>query len=280
MLAHHLGQRATRYELHAEEATAIDLADVVNLNDIRMAELSGRIRFPREAGHERGVAGPAFRHHFERDGPIERKLLREKDGTHAAATEFPHDPVPVDIRSRCRIVLVGILDFRCVFKIGDRVVPATRIGVGRFEARDVRTAARTGDGQLRLRGRAVGDRLFDLERANFNRGVVPRHVEGERPLALRAARAVPPRLRGLQIDPVFAIGARDGHGSDLEAEARGFRKVGHDLTVGRIMQAGKNDGASGIQARGENLRHRFHPNPNRLARPGEYNSCAAIDADV
>jgi hypothetical protein len=100
VLLDHLGEGLSAHVLHAEEARAVGLADVVNLNDVRVRELRGGERFAREPRDEHRIAGPPLTHHLECNGSVERELAGEVDRAHPAAPDLVLDGVPAHVRSR------------------------------------------------------------------------------------------------------------------------------------------------------------------------------------
>ena len=87
------GERSAGDVLHAEEARAVGLADIVNLDDVRVGELCRGERLAREAGDEDGIGRPALAHHLEGDEAVERELPREVDRAHPTAAELALDDV-------------------------------------------------------------------------------------------------------------------------------------------------------------------------------------------
>ena len=94
---HEFRQRLAADVLHAEEAGAVGLADVVNLDDVRVRELGGGVGLAGEPGDEHRVGRPPLAHHLEGDVAVERELPGEVDRAHAAAAEFAFDRVAAHV---------------------------------------------------------------------------------------------------------------------------------------------------------------------------------------
>src|SRR5262245_11722071 len=86
-------------EFHAEVVDAVLRADVVDLDDVVMSKLCGRVGFARETDDELWIVRQRGRENFQRDVSIQRNLLREVDRSHPALTEFLDDVVPANATS-------------------------------------------------------------------------------------------------------------------------------------------------------------------------------------
>ena len=97
-LSQHVVERPARHEFHAEVIGSLVLAEIMDLDDVVMRELSGGVGFANEAGDERGVLRPLGPHGFEGDLAIERKLTSQVDSTHAAAAQNLLDLIAAERR--------------------------------------------------------------------------------------------------------------------------------------------------------------------------------------
>jgi hypothetical protein len=89
-----LAQRAAVDELHRDVEPIVDAPDLVDGDDLGMAQPRQRLRLPPQPGLEPRVAqvGP---HDLERELAIELAVVRFVDRAHAAATDEPeHDEAP------------------------------------------------------------------------------------------------------------------------------------------------------------------------------------------
>ena len=74
--------------LHREKVLTVLLADFINRDDVRMAEISGCFGFGAKTLHKLRVCELAVQEHFDRDGAIERNLPRLVNHSHATALYF------------------------------------------------------------------------------------------------------------------------------------------------------------------------------------------------
>ena len=88
-----VGERAAFDQFQGEERLAVVLADLEDLDDVRVLQLGGGRRLGPEPGElvGPGVAGPED--HLEGDEAVQRLLPRLVDDAHAAATELGQDLV-------------------------------------------------------------------------------------------------------------------------------------------------------------------------------------------
>ena len=126
LAADQLCQRTPVNELHAEEAPPLTRADIVDLHDVRVAQLRGGVGFARESCHERWVVRPALAHHLQGDRPVERKLACEIDRPHSTAAKFALDPIATDPHPRFGTRTIG-------YRLRECGAPS-RVGVGCLEA--------------------------------------------------------------------------------------------------------------------------------------------------
>ncbi len=216
-----VGERLPANVLHAEEPRALRLADVVDLDDVRVRELSRGERLAGEPGDEHRVGRVPLAHDLQRDRSVERELRREVHGTHPAAPEFALDGIPADLRARGESRFV-----RFIF-VGVRVrATLVRIGVGARETEDVRR----GERRVRFRFGVECERersgrfLFGAfgQTADAARGPgFGRHPQQERLGARRALGPVAARLGGFQVQAVCAVRTDDGHGGHPRGAASG-----------------------------------------------------------
>ena len=76
---------------HDDELKTVAFTDVVNSGDIRMIQRGRRAGFTLEALHPIRVPCQVPRENLERDGPIEPRVAREINLTHAAGAKQGHD---------------------------------------------------------------------------------------------------------------------------------------------------------------------------------------------
>ena len=90
--AHPIGQRAAVGQLRDEVLPAVELADVMNRDDVRMIQRGRRLRFPLEAapfGGRRELGGQKL----DRDRAIQPGVVSQVDDAHAAFAEHRLNPV-------------------------------------------------------------------------------------------------------------------------------------------------------------------------------------------
>jgi hypothetical protein len=78
-------QRAAFHELQREKRMAVHLADVEDLDDVRMLQPRDRLRFEPETGQLGRPGVAAGQDHFQGDEPVQAALPRLVDDAHAAA---------------------------------------------------------------------------------------------------------------------------------------------------------------------------------------------------
>jgi hypothetical protein len=93
-------QRAALDQLHGDEvhARGIDgcFADLMDGDDVGMAERGRGLRFLNESTHALVVLDELWRQNLQRDRPIERYIPREVDLPHTACAQERHDPETPD----------------------------------------------------------------------------------------------------------------------------------------------------------------------------------------
>ena len=87
------GEVDARDEAHVEEQPAVDLAEVVQRDDVRVLQLRGGVRLAAEALPEHLVAREVVGQQLEGDGPAAAGVEGAVHGAHAAAAELVLDPV-------------------------------------------------------------------------------------------------------------------------------------------------------------------------------------------
>ena len=91
-------QAAALDVLELQEGQAIGLADVVDLDDVRVPEPGDRHGLGVEPGGDLGVGMGAGQDHLQGAGAIEPDLSGPVDDSHAAAAQFAQDLIAVDGR--------------------------------------------------------------------------------------------------------------------------------------------------------------------------------------
>ena len=79
-----LAQRLALDELGGDEVEPVDLADLVDGDDVRVVERGGGARFLREAAHPAFVPGEFVRQQLERDPAPEPRVAGQVDFAHPA----------------------------------------------------------------------------------------------------------------------------------------------------------------------------------------------------
>jgi hypothetical protein len=83
------GQVDTTHQRHVDVELAVDLAVVVDRDDVRLGQPRGELRFPAESRLERGVRAEPGRQALERHRPLSNRVERPKDLPHTSdADEF------------------------------------------------------------------------------------------------------------------------------------------------------------------------------------------------
>src|SRR5262245_39392916 len=88
-----LRQGAAVHQLHREVRQSVVLADLVDLDDVRVRQPCHRLGLGAEAIANAGRGVLARQHHLERDEPVEPSLPGLVDHGHPTATQFVHDRV-------------------------------------------------------------------------------------------------------------------------------------------------------------------------------------------
>ncbi len=86
-------------ELQRDEQVPVDLARVIDGDNVLVLELGGCRRFRLEAADERFVRGPLLVEHLERDRPLEIGVDGQIDRPHAAGAELAYDLIFAESRS-------------------------------------------------------------------------------------------------------------------------------------------------------------------------------------
>ncbi len=84
-------------EPHGQVELAVDLAGVVDGDDVRMLERCREPRLAQEALAERAVRGELRREQLQRDVAVEREIVRAVDDAHPTAPDDRLDPVPSEL---------------------------------------------------------------------------------------------------------------------------------------------------------------------------------------
>ena len=93
---------------HGQEEGALDLARLVERDDVGMVDGGGDPRLTLEAGPEVGVAGQLVRQQLEGHVAPELALLGKVHDAHATATEHPLDAIRAEISAQA-----GVRTRRC-----------------------------------------------------------------------------------------------------------------------------------------------------------------------
>jgi hypothetical protein len=83
---HLRGQAAARDELHDHVRRALVVAEVVDVDDVGVAEFRDRLRLVAEAGHRVGV-GRHRLHDLDRAGALQLRVVGAVDATHRALSD-------------------------------------------------------------------------------------------------------------------------------------------------------------------------------------------------
>ena len=95
LVAQDLGQRAALHVLHGDEVGARVLAPVVDVDDVGVAEVGGRLGLAAEALDEVGVDGELGEQHLDRHLAVEQQVAGEEHVGHTAAPDPLVDLVAV-----------------------------------------------------------------------------------------------------------------------------------------------------------------------------------------
>ena len=93
-------ERSAVDELEREVGEGVVLADLVDLDDVRMLERCHGLRFDEEPGQCIGAGVAPREHHLQGDEPVELLLPRLVDHPHPAAAELAEDFVAADMGHR------------------------------------------------------------------------------------------------------------------------------------------------------------------------------------
>src|SRR5438105_3652981 len=111
-------------ELHRDEQMAVNLAEIVNRDDVRMLERSRCLRFAEESLAESRVLRDALAHHLDGDGTIEHRVHGAIDDAHGAFSDLRDDLVFPDacywIRQCVRPKIVPAISARHMVTQPDR----------------------------------------------------------------------------------------------------------------------------------------------------------------
>ena len=80
-LVHPAGQAAAGHVLDDHVRRPLELAEVVDVDDVRMPHLGDRLGLVAEAGHRVRVGADRL-HHLDRAGPLELRVIGAVDQTH------------------------------------------------------------------------------------------------------------------------------------------------------------------------------------------------------
>ncbi len=139
-LGQHGLERAAGHELHDEEVEPVGAFDGVDRDDVRVVEPGGGLRLLLEPRDDLGVARELRRQHLDRHLALEREVVGEEDGAHAARAEQPLDHVASVEQPR-----------QPLLELGGRVAMAH---LARGAARDVHAARDAEARVVRQRGLA------------------------------------------------------------------------------------------------------------------------------
>ena len=106
---HPVGERASGRELGDEELLAFELSDVVDREDVRMAQRGSRLSLALEAP-PRGRIRQRARQELDGDGPSQSVVESAEHDAHPAVTELGLDTVRPDVSARNGRHAVWMLD--------------------------------------------------------------------------------------------------------------------------------------------------------------------------
>ena len=90
--ARRLRQRCSLHVLHDEVRRFLGWSQIVNANDVRMADARQRACFAQKPAAQPGVGRAVGIQDLDRDLTAERFIARHVDAAHSARADFPHDP--------------------------------------------------------------------------------------------------------------------------------------------------------------------------------------------
>ena len=99
-----LGEGAALHVLHDDEVGAFVLAPVVDVDDVRVGQVGGRLCLAAEPLDEVGVGGELGEQHLDGDLAVEQQVARREHVGHAAAPDPLVDLVPVVDDRRLTVV--------------------------------------------------------------------------------------------------------------------------------------------------------------------------------
>ena len=86
-------QRLPAHQLHDDEGRAVVLADVIDVDDVRVGEGGGGARLAFEAGAEAGIGGELRPRRLDRHVTAEEEVVTEVDDRHPALAEATADAI-------------------------------------------------------------------------------------------------------------------------------------------------------------------------------------------
>src|SRR6185436_5591967 len=147
----HALEVAARHELHRQEQSAAALADVVDLDDVAVAQPARRLRLAQEALAQVVLARELRRQHLDRDATLQHRIAGLVDGAHRAGAEEPQHLVFPDARRGLVHPEAGILSgARSAIVRASTVSESSVVGLGvdLVETSRVRTALARWGGRL------------------------------------------------------------------------------------------------------------------------------------
>ncbi|MDF3043565.1 MAG: hypothetical protein K0Q71_6271 [Thermomicrobiales bacterium] len=86
-------QRLPAHQLHDDEGRAVVLADVIDVDDVRVGEGGGRARLALETGAEAGIGGELRPRRLDRHVAAEEEIVTEVDDRHPPLAEAAPDAI-------------------------------------------------------------------------------------------------------------------------------------------------------------------------------------------
>ena len=111
-LAQHRLQVGALDEAHRDVQLPVDLARVVDRDDVRMLDRGRQPRLAQEALAERHVVGELRGEQLQRDVAVEREVVGAVDDAHAAAADQRLDPIAGELGADARVAEAGMFSFR------------------------------------------------------------------------------------------------------------------------------------------------------------------------
>ena len=84
-------------ELHGDERVSVDLAEIVDRDDVGVLQRAGRLGLAEKSAAQVGVAGERVAHHLDGDGPVEHRIEGAIHDPHGPFADLAEDAVFADL---------------------------------------------------------------------------------------------------------------------------------------------------------------------------------------